>query len=107
MYRVTVSYPGTSRTCWTPSPYWRISEETQEGQSFKACRVNAETARAVADLVSQERGLSIGQVAGLILSKNSGATLVSADKALEGRAGVLYVGQGTNERTAGDPALQR
>jgi len=74
---------------------------------LEAYAITAETARAVADVVAQERGLSSSQATGLVLSQNSGATLVSADKALEGRPGVLYVGPDTIEGPAGDPALQR
>ena len=53
--------------------------------------ITADTARAVADLVAREHGLTSGQATGLVLSSQSGATLVSADMALEGRPGVLYV----------------
>jgi len=63
--------------------------------------ITAETARAVADLVAQEHGLTSDQATGLVLSAESGAILVSADKALERRPGVLYVGTG-----AGDPKGQ-
>ena len=60
--------------------------------------VTSETARAVADLVAQEAGLTSDQATGLILSSRNGATLVTADPGLASRNSILYVGP-----RAGDP----
>lgn len=59
---------------------------------LEAHSITAETARAIADLVAEEPGLTSEQATGLVLSSISGATLVTGDPALSGRPNTLYVG---------------
>ncbi|MGE5579543.1 MAG: hypothetical protein ACM3WU_05785 [Bacillota bacterium] len=59
---------------------------------LEAHSITADTARAIADLVAEEPGLSSEQATGLVLSSSTGATLVTGDPALSGRTNTLYVG---------------
>lgn len=68
---------------------------------LEAHSITAETARAIADMVAQEPGLTGEQATGIVLSSSCGATLVTGDPALSGRPNTLYVGP-----REGDPVEQ-